>query len=129
MAIDITKVLFYSNIDTFKNVEPHVTGNLAIPSTSYAAGQTKTYTQSFPINRANMVAQTMTEFSFDPNKWHVTRTTLDVNTYFRATFAFYMNGANMTLRIVTWNADGVTARTCPAWNVDYVVKLFAAPFE
>lgn len=126
--IDITKVLFYSDIDTFKNVIPDVTGTINIPSLSYSSGQTRTYTTTFSIDRLNAATQTMIRFSFANTRYYTTRTTVDVNAYFRATFSFVVNGSNMTLRILVWNADGST-RTSPAWSADYIVKKFAAPFN
>lgn len=129
MTIDITQVLFASSIDTFKNVEPDITGTLAVPSQSYTAGQIRSFTASSSLDRNNMSVQTTANFSFDSSNYYVTRRTLSVNANFSTTFGFYINGSTITLLVVVWNADGVNGHTLPAFSVDYVIKQFAAPFD
>ena len=126
--IDITKVIFASSIDTFKNVKPDTTGTLTIPSQSYAAAQTRSFTSSSTLDRGNMSIQTVANFSFDSSKHHVTRTTMNVDANFRCTFGFYINGSTITLLVVVWNVDGVSGHTLSTFDVDYTVKQFAAPF-
>lgn len=129
MTLDISQVLYASTLDTLKNVEPDITGTVTVPSQSYAAAQTRTFTSTQTLDRTDMSIQAQIELSIDSSKKHITRTTIDFATYFVTTFNYYIVGDAITVMLVVWNADGVSSHTCPGFTADYTIKQFAAPFD
>lgn len=129
MTLDITQILFASSMDTFKNVEPSISGTLTIPGSSFSAGQLKSYTATESLDRTDMTIQTQANFSFDSSKYYTTRTTLSRSANFVTTFNFYINGSTINLLVLVWNADGVSGHTLTTYDVNYTIRQFAAPFD
>lgn len=128
MAIDITKILLSSTLDTLKNF-PTVADTTNIPATSYTAGQFKTYTITLPLDKTDALAQVYINYSVDASKWFVgalTQVTLNAN--FLAQTRALISGTDYQITVYVINNSGVT-NTSPAFTVSSQIRRFVGPFN
>lgn len=128
MAVDIPQVQFSSTIDTFKGVEPDVTGEITVPSQSYSASQTRNFSTTIALDRTDATTQILFEYSFRSGRWYAPRGNEDFQTNFRAFCFFSTSGDTLTATCTVWNADGVSSHSLTGFSVAIVVKKFVAPF-
>lgn len=124
---DPSKVIFSTLYSYFLNYDTQ-TGSVNVPATSYATGESKSYTVVIPIDRTQDYSQIQINFSFDSTKWYILPVgdvTLDIAFGSVTTVASY-SGANLTITFYVVN-QVVGPINNPAFTVTVRSLLFVTP--
>ena len=125
--IDITKVIFASTTDTLKNYDSE-TGSIAVTSTSYSAGQYKTFSTSIPLDYVDSINQKLFNFTTDSDKYYVGDIQVSLNANFDAQVRSNIVGRTLFVDCFVINQTGGTVSN-PAFTLNIEVRRFTGPFN
>lgn len=128
MAETIDNVIFSSDLtNTFKNFDTS-SASISVPSTSYSAGQYKTYSTSINLEESNTTTEVFQNFSIDSTKhYYGAFVQVSVDANFIAQTRMRYSGTTLNIDCYVVNTTGGTVNNT-AFTLDIEVRRFTTPF-